>query len=339
MPTPEQRIRAGLDELDANTPSKLAKFAKAPSEQSDFATLMAAVKRDYIGLRVQAANAAEKRKAHEARTVKKWDGEGWEVTDKGRIDRMGATARQKFVNGDLASFEKSQIKDNEAERAPKAERLREAQSHLRAAHSQWGSPVDLLALNMVGNPKVLDHFQAIQFANVNTLQNMAILAAQKPDPELMQAIIMRTDAMDSSDRSGLTFSKFESALAVVGTEWKQIFEMIAITDYMVGLGLLADKELSGKKVSSTDRIGIGLAMRDAEKAIGKRLVDDSGEIITPDKGAASTPQPGDGVYSASNREKIAAMDAKEKENLNQLGRETLQGFHPMAGSKFIEAED
>ena len=124
--TPEQKIRAGLDELDAGTPSKLAKFAKAPSEYSDFATLMVAVKRDYHGLRLQAANAAEKREAHKGRTLKKWDAEGWEVTDKGRIDRMGATARRKFVDGDLNRFEKSQVKDNEKERLPRAGRLREA---------------------------------------------------------------------------------------------------------------------------------------------------------------------------------------------------------------------
>ena len=168
MPTPEQRIRAGIDEID-RAPSKLAKFAKAPSEYSDFATLMVAVKRDYIGLRVQAANAVEKRSAHETATREKWDGEGWEVTDKGRMDRMGATARRKLVNGDLARFAKSQIKDNEAERTPRAERLRDAQSDLRAAHSVWGSPVDLLARNSVGNPKVMEYFQTLQFANVSTL--------------------------------------------------------------------------------------------------------------------------------------------------------------------------
>ena len=337
MPTPEQRIRAGIDEIDG-APSKLAKFAKAPSEYSDFATLMVAVKSDYIGLRVQAGNAAEKRKAYKTRTLKKWDGEGWEVTDKGRIDRWGATARLKQVNGDLARFEKSQIAENEKERTPRAERLHDAQSHLRAAHSVWGTPVDLLARNMVGNKRVLEHFQSIQFANVSTLQNMAILAAQKPDPELMQALIMRADSMDSSERSGMTFGKYEMALSVVGDEWRKIAEVIAVTDYMVGLGLLADKELSGKKISATDRVGIGMAMQSAEKAIGKRLIDDSGELIDPTKGEAD-PRPGDGPYAAGNRDKIAAMDAKEKENLAEAGREMLRGFHPMAGSKFIEAED
>ena len=339
MPTPEQRIRAGLIELDPNTPSKLAKLAKAPSEYSDFATLMVTVKRDYHGLRLQAADAAEKRKAHEARTLKKWDAEGWEVTDKGRMDRWGATKRRERVNSDIAVFAKSQVRKNEKERTPRAERLRDAQSHLRAAHSVWGSPVDLLARNTVGNPKVLEYFQTLQFANVTTLQNMSIKAAQKPDPYLAQAIIMRTDAMDSNERSGLTFGKYELALSVVGDDWRQIFETIALTDYMVGLGLLADKELQGKKITATDKIGIGVAMQTAEKAIGKRLVDDSGEIITPDTGGASNSRPGDGPYAASNREKLAAMDAKDAETRAQLGREMLQGFHPMGGSKFIEAED
>ena len=99
----------------------------------------------------------------------------------------------------------------------------------------------------------------------------------------MQAIGMRVDQLDRKTRQSLTFSKADNAMVMVGVEWRRIAETLAITDYVVSQGLLHDKALRGKQVTGQDRINIGFALGNAEGKIGRKLLDDNGEIIPEEK--------------------------------------------------------
>ena len=291
MPTPVQRIRKGIDEIDGvkSNADRLTVLGTRHSTPTEFQTLLAGVLKDTAELARLDQAASKKRTAEKTRIRKEWDERGWidSQTGIGREDQMGATARLKFVNADILKMDKEIVAENEKERAPIAARLMDARTHLQAGFTIFADPVSLLTRKTTGNAaKVLEHYQLLVSAGPKQLEAMSILAAQTGGNEgaaMMQAIGMRVDQLDRKTRQNLTFSKADNAMVVVGVEWRKIAETLAITDYVVSQGLLHDKQLQGKKVAATDRISIGLALKNAEGKIGRKLIDDAGNIITEEE--------------------------------------------------------
>lgn len=291
MPTPTQRIRAGIDEIDGITSNadRLAVLGSRHSTPSQFKTLLAGVLRDTAELARLESAASDKRDAKKAAIRAEWDTKGWLDSDTGvgRIDTMGATARRKFGDADILKMEKGIVAENQKEREPIAARLTDARTHLQAGFVIFADPVSLLTRKTAAQAaKVLEHFQMLAGAGPKHLEAYSIMAAQTDGPEreaMAMAINMRVDQLDRKTRQSLTFSKADNAMVVVGVEWRKIAETLAITDYVVSQGLLHDKQLQGKKVAATDRISIGLALKNAEGKIGRKLIDDAGNIITEEE--------------------------------------------------------
>ena len=291
MTTPTQRIRAGIDEIDGvpSNADRLSKFGTRHSTPTEFQTLLAGVLKDTAELARLDQAASKKRTAEKTRIRKEWDERGWidSQTGIGREDQMGATARLKFVNADILKMDKEIVAENEKERAPIAARLMDARTHLQAGFVIFADPVSLLTRKTAAQAEsVLRHFQMLAGAGPKHLEAYSIMAAQTDGPEreaMAMAINMRVDQLDRKTRQSLTFSRADNAMMAVGVEWRRIAEVLAITDYVVSQGLLHDKQLQGKKVAATDRIGIGLALKNAEARIGRRLLDDEGNIITEDE--------------------------------------------------------
>ena len=205
---------------------------------------------------------------------------------------MGATARLKFVNADILKMEKAIIAENAKERGPLAERLTDARTHLQAGFIIFADPTALLTRKTAAQAEsVLRHYQMIANAGPKHLEAYSILASQTDGPEreaMAQAVNMRIDQLPRKTRQSLTFSRADNAMMAVGVEWKRIASTLAICDYVVSQGLLNNKQLQGKPVQATDRIGIGLALKTAEGKIGRKLIDDdTGEIIVDDPGDGS----------------------------------------------------
>ena len=291
MPTPTQRIRKGIDQIDGVTSNadRLSDLGSRHSTPVQFKTLMVSVISDAKELARMDRQAAKKRAAKKAAIRAEWDTKGWLDSESGvgRIDTMGATARRKFADADILKMEKAVVAENNAEREPIAARLMDARTHLQAGFVIFADPVSLLTRKTAGQAaKVLEHFALLSAAGPRQLEAMSILAAQtggEKGEAMMQAIGMRVDQLDRKTRQSLTFSKADNAQVAVGVEWRRIAEVLAITDYVVSQGLLHDRALQGKPVRATDRISIGLALKNAEARIGRRLLDDEGNIITEDE--------------------------------------------------------
>ena len=291
MPTPVERIRAGIDEIDGikSNANRLSVLGTRHSTPTQFQTLLASVLKDTATLADMDRQASKKRAAKKAAIRAEWDTKGWIDSDtgKGRMDMMGATARRKYADADILKMDKEIVAENEKERAPIAARLMDARTHLQAGFVIFADPVSLLTRKTAGQAaKVLEHFALLSAAGPRQLEAMSILAAQtggEKGEAMMQAIGMRVDQLDRKTRQSLTFSKADNAQVAVGVEWRRIAEVLAITDYVVSQGLLHDRALQGKPVRATDRISIGLALKNAEARIGRRLLDDEGNIITEDE--------------------------------------------------------
>ncbi len=67
---------------------------------------------------------------------------------------------------------------------------------------------------------------------------------------------------------------------ICGAEWSKVAEAVAVSSYLIGQGELADAELRGKPVSANARIGLGVKLHDIEVKIGRKLIDDSGNLTT-----------------------------------------------------------
>ncbi len=287
MSTPTQRIRKGIDEIDGVTSNadRLSVLGTRHSTPVQFQTLMASVIEDTATLADMDRQASKKRAAKKAAIRAEWDTKGWIDSDtgKGRMDMMGATARRKYADADILKMDKEIVAENEKERAPIAARLMDARTHLQAGFVIFADPVSLLTRKTAGQAKsVLEHFAMVANAGPKHLEAYSILAAQTDGPEreaMAMAINMRVDQLDRKTRQSLTFSRADNAMMAVGVEWRRIAEVLAITDYVVSQGLLHDRALQGKPVRATDRISIGLALRNAETKIGRKLLDDNGEII------------------------------------------------------------
>ena len=291
MPTPTQRIRKGIDEIDGikSNADRLSVLGSRHSTPTQFKTLLCSVIKDTAELARLESVAADRRKAGKAAIRAEWDEKGWldSPTGVGRMDQMGATARLEFVNADILKFEKGITAENAKERAPLAERLTDARTHLQAGMVIFADPVSLLTRKTAASAaKVLEHFAMLATAGPKQLETYSIMAAQMDGEKrdvMMQAVGMRVDALDRKTRQSLTFSKADNAQVAVGVEWKRIAATLAICDYVLSQGLLHDRALSGKPVQALDRISIGIALRKAEGKIGRKLIDeDTGEIIVDD---------------------------------------------------------
>ena len=206
------------------------------------------------------------------------------------MDEMGATARKKFVDDDIRDMEKEILSDVPKEREPTAARLMDARTHLTAGYIIFADPVSLLTRKTAGQAEsVLRHFQMLAGAGPKHLEAYSVMAAQADGPEreaMAMAINMRIDQLDRKTRQSLTFSRADNAMMAVGVEWKRIAGVLAITDYVVSQGLLHDKALRGKKVDGQDRINIGFALGKAESEIGRKLIDEKGQLILGEAGDA-----------------------------------------------------
>ena len=291
MPTPKERIRAGIDEIDGikSNADRLSVLGSRHSTPTQFKTLLCSVIKDTAELGRLESVAADRRKAGKAAIRKEWDGKGWldSQTGVGRMDQMGATARLNFVNADILKLEKGIVAEIKPLAEPLADKLTDARTHLQAGMIIFADPVSLLTRKTAASAaKVLEHFAMLATAGPKHLETYSIMAAQMDGEKrdvMMQAIGMRVDQLDRKTRQSLTFSKADNAQVAVGVEWKRVAATLAIADYVVSQGLLHNKALQGKKVVATDRIGIGIALRTAEGKIGRKLIDeDSGEIIVDD---------------------------------------------------------
>lgn len=291
MPTPTQRIRKGIDEIDGvvSNADRLSVLGSRHSTPVQFKTLLASVIKDTAELARLDKIAADKRTAGKAAIKAAWDEKGWldSPTGVGRMDQMGATARLTFVNADILALEKGIVAEIKPLAGPLADKLADARTHLQAGMIIFADPVTLLTRKTAASAsKVLEHFAMLATAGPKQLETYSIMAAALEGEErdvLMQAIGMRVDQLDRKTRQSLTFSKDDNARVAVGDEWKRVAATLAICDYVVSQGLLHNKALSGKPVQATDRIGIGIALRRAEGEIGRKLIDeDSGEIIVDD---------------------------------------------------------
>lgn len=287
--TPKQRIRAGIDQIDGiSSADRLSKFGKSHKTPVEFQTLLAASIKDAQALDRMQRAAAKKFVNGKAKIRKKWDNEGWITPDSGvgRIDDLGATKRRQYGDREILQLQKEIVAENAPECAPHAERLTVAREHLTVGHIIFADPVALLTRKTAGQAEsVLRHFQMLAGAGPKHLEAYSILAAQTEGPEreaMAMAINMRVDQLDRKTRQSLTFSRADNAMMAVGVEWKRIASTLAICDYVVSQGLLNDRQLQGKPVQATDRIGIGLALKTAETKIGRKLCDDEGNIIVDD---------------------------------------------------------
>ena len=286
MPTPKELIRIGIDQIDGiSNADRLSVLGTRHSTPVQFQTLMVSVIKDTKELARMDRQTAKKRAAKKAAIRAEWDTKGWLDSDSGvgRIDTMGATARRKFADAEILKMEKDIVAENNPEREPVAARLMDARTHLQAGFVIFADPVSLLTRKTAAQAEsVLRHFQMLAGAGPKHLEAYSIMAAQTDGPEreaMAMAINMRVDQLDRKTRQSLTFSRADNAMMAVGVEWRRIAEVLAITDYTVSQGLLYDKQLQGKKVAPTDRISIGLALKNAEAKIGRKLLDDNGEII------------------------------------------------------------
>ena len=108
MPTPKERIRIGIDQIDGikTNADRLSILGTRHSTPVQFQTLLAAVIKDTQTLSRMDKALSEKREARKANIRKKWDRKGWTEAKGGRMDEMGATARRKFVDADIRDMEK-----------------------------------------------------------------------------------------------------------------------------------------------------------------------------------------------------------------------------------------
>ncbi len=291
MPTPVQRIRAGIDAIDGVTSNadRLSALGKRHSTPTQFKTLLAGVIKDTRELSRMDKIASDKRTAGKAAIKADWDTKGWidSQTGVGRMDQMGATARMQFVNNDIAKMEKGIVAEHRPLAAPLAAKLADARSHIQAGMIIFADPVSLLTRKTAGQAaKVLEQFSLIATAGPKHLEAYSILAAQtggEKGEAMAQAVGMRADQLDRKTRQSLTFSKADVAEVAVGVEWRRIAATLAIADYVVSQGLLHNKSLQGKKVGAQDRINIGMALGNAESKVGRKLIDEgTGEIIADD---------------------------------------------------------
>ena len=223
MPTPIERIRAGIDEIDGITRAdRLLKLGTRHKTPVEFQTLLSSVLKDTGALSRMDKALSEKREARKTNIRKKWDRKGWIETKGGRIDQMGASNRKRFADDDILEMEKEILAGVPREREEITARLMDARSHLTVGYIIFADPVSLLTRKTAANAaKVLEHFQMLAGAGPKHLEAYSVMAAQTesgPEREAMaMAINMRIDQLDRKSSQSLKFSRADNAMACCDT--------------------------------------------------------------------------------------------------------------------------
>jgi hypothetical protein len=105
------------------------------------------------------------------------------------------------------------------------------------------------------------------------------LAVMNNDAPLAAAIFARHDNLDREAKKSINFAKNDLALQIAGPVWQRNAEMLAVARYMADQAMLADKELRGQKIAATDRIAAGVRLAEVEAKLGRKLLNENGEVI------------------------------------------------------------
>lgn len=277
MATPTQKIRAGIDRIDAaksmpGTP-RLAALAAAPSSIPSLFEITGKVTKARKRIHKLRDASAQAVKEQTEKITAEYAERGWQENDngKGRVDILGATKRQRLMEGEVLRFRKAENAATVEERNELLTELRQARQTLNLVRTTWSSPLAILMRSTLGSEKRAIYNRNLEAEGPTALANAMSEAVATGDKELAAACCSRFDSIGNEGQKLVRFSKDDVAEVIAGDDWNKAQEALGLADYAIASGELAEKEINGLKIAPTEKIKVGMIRDELEAKLGRSL--------------------------------------------------------------------
>ena len=284
MPTAKEKIRAGVDEIDAaksQKPMALAGLRTAPKSLSEVKTRVAKVMALRDRLRASENDLAATIATERATTKDRLHDQG-RIRD-GRIitDTWNDSGRNAALTQHITKFAKALRAQHAPERK---EIIAEVKAHgaaLDLVKSLWTSPVARLHLDTVGDPKRVQFAAAMQHTGPMGIEDTVKAAITTGNKALLAAAHDCIEGLSSSSKKMVRVSRHQAAAVLLGDEFLDAVEFLGTAEIAIEEAQISFLVSEGRKPSAQDTIKLARMRQDLETKLNRPLTepneDDGGD--------------------------------------------------------------
>jgi hypothetical protein len=232
MSTPNQKIAAGLDEVERkrkDRPFRLQNLVGCPRTPSELHSSVLAASKARDRLREISANATAALTAFREEVAAKFNDAGKVKDENGAIaDTIGNTARAKLIAQEVNKFKRTSRQETAEERAKLIRSVKEAAAGVDAMRENFASATTLLLLETIGDRRRGELAMSLISASPMTVESVMRQAIAASDPVLLSAALDRLDAMPKKSRDMVRINAKDASEALMGDKFRDVTETLGM---------------------------------------------------------------------------------------------------------------